>query len=329
MADERSSKPSGPAGPSPNKINTLMALAGRKTAGPKQASLDLGVERQAEVNGLEMGILSDGTPFLTGRGLALLCGVHHSVIGDLTTDWTETVQKARVSAIRAILRARGLSFDRLYVATWKKGNATFYAYPDEVCLAVLEYYAFESTGNNKETPIRNFRALAGHALREFIYVHLGYDPNTNVPQEWRQFHDRVSLVYNAVPSGYFGIFKEIAEMIVTLGQAGIHIDDSFVPDISVGQHWSKHWVANEFDVHFAQRTKFDHNYPEYFPQSPSNPQEAWCYPEAALGEFRRWFRETYIGEGAFEKYLLQKVAQKALPPSFAQLAIAAYSGGDE
>jgi hypothetical protein len=45
MADERS-KPGGPAGPSPNKINTLMALAGRRTAGPKQGSLDLGVEKQ-------------------------------------------------------------------------------------------------------------------------------------------------------------------------------------------------------------------------------------------------------------------------------------------
>jgi hypothetical protein len=320
-----SDKASKTDGPSPKKINTLMALAGRKTAGPKQTNLDLGVERQAEVNGLEMGILSDGTPFLTGRGLALLCGVHHSMIADLTSDWTETIQKPRVAAIRSILSARGLSFEKLYVATWKIGNATFFAYPDEVCLAVLEYYAFESTGNNKDVPVKNFRTLAGHALREFIYVHLGYDPSSNVPQAWRQFHDRVSLVYNAIPAGNFGIFKEIAEMIVTLGQAGLHIDDSFVPDISVGQHWAKHWVSNDYDEHFGKRIKFDHNYPEYFPQSASNPQEAWCYPESALGEFRRWFRENYIGEGKFERYLLQKVAQKALPASFAQLAIAAYT----
>ena len=60
------------AGPSPSKINTLMELAGRKVAGPKQQTLDLNIERQAEVNGIEMGVLSDGTPFLTGRGLALL-----------------------------------------------------------------------------------------------------------------------------------------------------------------------------------------------------------------------------------------------------------------
>jgi hypothetical protein len=311
-------------GPSPNKINTLMELAGRKPAGPKQQSLDLNIERQAEINGLEMGVLSDGTPFLTGRGLASLCGVHHSVIADLTADWSDSLQKSRVSTIKDILSARGLSFEKPYVASWQKGNATFFAYPDSICLAVLEYYAFESNQGSRDVAIRNFRALAGHALREFIYVQLGYDPSTNVPQVWRQFHDRLSLVYNAVPAGYFGIFKEISEMIITLGQAGLHIDDSFVPDISVGLCWSKHWAANLYDLHYGERVKFDHRYPDYFPQSASNPQEAWCYPEAALGEFRRWFRETYIGDGKFEAYLLQKVEQKALPPSFAQLAIAAY-----
>lgn len=325
MADDDRPRQPKTAGPSPNKINTLMELAGRVPAGSKQQSLDLDIERQAEVNGLEMGVLSDGTPFLTGRTLAILCGVHHSVIADLTADWRETIPKARVSAIRDMLSARGLSYEMPYVKSWQKGNATFFAYPDAVCLAVLEYYAFEANQGSREIAVKNFRALAGHALREFIYVHLGYDPNTNVPQVWRQFHDRVSLVYNAVPAGYFGIFKEISDMIVTLGQAGLHIDDSFVPDISVGQHWAKHWASNNYDVHYGQRIKFDHNYPAYFPQALSNPQEAWCYPEAALGEFRRWFREIYIGEGKFAGYLLQKVNQKALPVSFAQLAIAAYA----
>jgi hypothetical protein len=52
---------------------------------------------------------------------------------------------------------------------------------------------------------------------------------------------------------------------------------------------------------------------------------AWCYPEATLGEFRRWFRETYIGEGKFAAYVLGKAKAKQLPVSFAQLAIAAYN----
>jgi hypothetical protein len=72
---------------------------------------------------------------------------------------------------------------------------------------------------------------------------------------------------------------------------------------------------------FGERTKYLHNYPDYFPQAQSNPQEPWCYPEAALGEFRRWFRETYIGDGKFTKYLTSKVQSRELPASFAQLAI--------
>ena len=114
-------------------------------------------------------------------------------------------------------------------------------------------------------------------------------------------------------------------MIVTLGQAGLHIDSSFVPDISVGQHWSRHWIAKGCDNTFGQRIKFDHNYPEYFPQALSNPQESWCYPEEALGEFRRWFRETYVGENKFKSYIEAKVKEKKLTVSFAQLAIGAYT----
>jgi hypothetical protein len=260
-----------------------MELAGRKPVGPKQQSLDLNVERQTEVNGLEMGVLSDGTPFLTGRALALLCGVHYSVIADIASDWNEAIPKARISAIRDILSARGFSYEKPYVASWQKGSATFFAYPDAVCIAVLEYYAFDAGGNTKENALKNYRALAGQALREFIYKQLGYDPNTNVPQLWRQFHDRMSLVYNAVPAGYFGIFKEIGETIVTLGQAGLHIDDTFVPDISVGQQWAKHWAASFYDAHYGLRIRFDHKYPEYFPQAASNPQEAWLLSRGSLG----------------------------------------------
>jgi len=171
----------------------------------------------------------------------------------------------------------------------------------------------------------NFRLLAGKALRDFIYTQVGYDPASQVPALWKQFHDRMSMVYNAVPAGYFGVFKEIADMVVHLGQSGIHIDSTFVPDGSVGIHWAKHWKSAELENFHGPRIKYDHNYPEYFPQALSNPQESNCYPESALGEFRRWFREVYIGAGKFEAYLTTKVKAKDLPVSVAQLAISSYS----
>ncbi|MEX2201191.1 MAG: hypothetical protein WD711_07345, partial [Dongiaceae bacterium] len=183
--------------------------------------------------------------------------------------------------------------------------------------------------NTREEAQKNFRLLAGQALHDFIYTQVGYDPNNSVPIVWRQFHDRVSLTYNSVPVGYFSVFKEIADMIVTLGQAGLHIDKSFVPDGSVGSHWSRHWDENGFDDKFGARQKWDHNYPDYFPQARSNPQPAWCYREAALPEFRRWMRENYIGDGKFTKYINAKIKQKELPASFAQLLVAAYKLEDK
>jgi hypothetical protein len=53
---------------------------------------------------------------------------------------------------------------------------------------------------------------------------------------------------------YFSVFKEIADMIVTLGQAGLHIDSSFVPDGSVGKIWSGHWDDGEFDEKIWSKT---------------------------------------------------------------------------
>ncbi|MGH9721040.1 MAG: hypothetical protein ACRD8O_12575 [Bryobacteraceae bacterium] len=312
-----------PGSPIANRNNSLMSIMGVRAGTPKQASLDLGIERQIEIDGVGMGVLSDGTPFLTGRGLARLCGVHNSVIFDLSSGWTEEPTKARVKSIKDLLLQRGITAEFPYLAI-KQRSGTFFAYPDALCLAVLEYYAFDAGSNVKDVAQKNYRLLAGTALRNFIYTQVGYDPNYIVPDAWRQFHDRVSLTYNSCPRGYFGIFKEMADMIVTLGQAGLQINSKFVPDIGVGRHWAKHWMANSGEEKYGQRIQFEHNYPNYFPQARSNPQDSWCYPDSALGEFRRWLRDDYIGQGKFAKYITDKVRHQELPASFAQLAIAAY-----
>lgn len=285
----------------------------------KQQSLDLRVEKEIEIDGIGMGVFNDGTPYLTGRGLARLCGVDNAMVVRLGSEWGETVQKPRVSKIKDILSTRGLSLDSPYIEI-----ETAKYWTGAVCVAVLEYYAFEASQGNNSVALKNYRILVGEGFDKFVYTQVGYDPNSNVPEVWKQFHDRVSLVYNKVPAGYFGIFKEIADMIVTLGQAGLHVDEKFVPDISVGQHWSKYWVATDLEQKYGKREKYEHNYPDYFPQAISNPQEPWCYPESALGEFRKWFREKYIGEGKFNKYISNQIKTKALPASFAQLAIEAY-----
>lgn len=284
--------------------------------------MDLFIDKQKEIDGVGMGVLSDGTAFLNGRGLARLCGVSNARIVEMGQEWGNPNSKnAMTVRVRQILEEKGVTLSTPYIEI-KQRSGVEYAYPDIICLAVLEYYAFDLP---KDEAKKNFRLLAGKALHDFIYTQVGYDPNNAVPPIWQQFHDRVSLTYNSVPAGFFSIFREISDMIVTLGQGGLHIDSSFVPDGSVGIHWGKHWTTNNLDGKYGARKKWNHNYPDYFPQAASNPQDVWCYPDEALAEFRRWMREKYVGEGKFIKYIDSKVKQKELPPSFTQLAIAAYN----
>lgn len=295
-----------------------------RTEGIPRGQRELFVTRDREIDGVGMGVLSDGTPYLTGRGLARLCGVSSSRISQLAQVWNTDSTNSMAEGVKKILRSKGGMTDKPYIEITQRSGA-FHAYPDHVCLAVLEYYAFDQP---IEEAKKNFRILAGKALHDFIYAQVGYDPANSVPVAWRQFHDRVSLTYNSVPAGYFSVFKEIADIIVHLGQAGLHIDSKFVPDISVGIHWGKHWEAKNLAAQYGERIRFEHNYPDYFEQAASNPQPPWCYPEMALGEFKRWIREDYVKSGKFERYLEGQEAKRQLPPSFAQLAIASYSGDE-
>ncbi len=53
------------------------------------------VVANGEVDGVEMGVLSDGTPFLGARGLARVCGVAPSVIIEWASEWTADSTKPR------------------------------------------------------------------------------------------------------------------------------------------------------------------------------------------------------------------------------------------
>lgn len=307
-------------GDKPLSVNKLPAIAGHSPITPSKQQMPLFVTNEKEIDGVGMGVLSDGTAFLTGRGLARLCNISNARIVEMGQNWETESTHAMTEGVKKILQEKGLMPGQPYVAIAQR-SGVFYAYPDVVCLAVLEYWAFDQPNDIAK---RNFRLLAGKALHDFIYAQVGYDPCSHVPDQWRQFHDRVSLTYNSVPVGYFSVFKEIADIIVHLGQNGLCIDNKFVPDISVGLLWAKHWATQSLDQKYGERVKFEHNYPDYFPQAASNPQLPWAYPEMALGEFKRWIREGYINAGKFEKYLDSQVAKKSLPPSFAQLAVAAY-----
>lgn len=196
-----------------------------------------------------------------------------------------------------------------------------YCYPAEICLAILEYYAFDAGSNTQQQARDNFRMLAGSKLRELIYSQVGYDPSGAKAKKFDKWHERIALNHQAAPRGFFHVFNEAHTIIYELILAGAEINEHFVVDISIGQHWSKFWVEKELEMAFGYRAKYQHNYPPDHPQAWSNPQESWCYPLAALGEFREWLQGVYLEGGKFSKYLKGKVGRRELPPSIAQLAI--------
>ena len=250
--------------------------------GGNQGELGLEDVDGSRVHPFGMGILSDGTPFLTQRGLANLCGVENAHIGTISSQWHDTVAKPRISKIRDILARNGHTLGQPHVVV-RVGGRLLYAYREEISLAVIEYYAFEAGQYCQEEARDNFRVLARKGFRDAIYEAIDYRPTREVDDQWRAFHDRVSLVYHSAPDGYFSIFRESAEVTVTLGEAGIHSNDEVIPDISIGKCWSKHWIDNGLASRFGDRLEYQHNYPPYFPQAASNPQTPWCYPEGALG----------------------------------------------
>lgn len=157
-------------------------------------------------------------------------------------------------------------------------------------------------------------------VTEWVYDWMsGKHPSERV---WQQFQDRVSLVYDNVPIGYFCVFRELAEVFASLISNGATFGTKMVLDISVGQHWAIHWKDNDLAITFGERAFFDHYYPGYFPQSFSNPQESACYPDAALPTFRRWLREVYVPV-KMPEYLKRQVQQKKLPAQIANDALAA------
>ena len=147
-----------------------------------QLSFDLEIETEREIDGVGMGVLTNGAAFLTLRGLARMCGIDHSMVIRITSEWQETPLKPRAAKIREMIRAQGADDTRAFVAI-QKGGSIHHAVPDAVCMAVLEYYAFGSTGNN-DRALKSYRLLARKGFRDFVYAQVGYNPSGDNQIAW-------------------------------------------------------------------------------------------------------------------------------------------------
>jgi hypothetical protein len=300
------------------KINVLAAKSTAKEIGASQASLPLGIEKAGDFGEIGMGVLSNGTPYLSQRGLAVLCGVENAHIGTISSQWNDVDLKPRVQKIKAILKSVKVAAPAAHIEI-SQGGKVHYCYPAEICLAILEYYAFDAGANVQEQARQNFRLLAGSKLRDMIYQQVGYDPTG--ADRFNPWHNRIALNFQSAPKGYFHVFNEAHTIIYELIVSGAEVGPKTVIDISIGQHWSKYWEDTKLDVEFGHRKKYPHRYPEDHPQAKSNPQESWCYPINALGPYRQWLQDKYLEGGKFKGYLDGKVKKGELAPSVAQLAI--------
>ncbi len=298
-----------------NKI--LPPKSGQRPAPPKQLPLDLGIEVERVVGGIEMGVLENGIPYLTQTGLAGMTGAARSTIFEITQEWQQAqesgIWRGRMSFFRDYLSKAGFDEPSLFIEI-KKDGSPYYAYPDVVCMAMVEYFAFEAQRTN-ETAIANFRNLARYGLQKFIYDALGYSP----PDKWKYHHDRVSILHGSAPDGHFIVFSEVSGLIIDLINADLTVNDKTIPDISVGRCWADHWKNNNLEANYGPRCDYNHNYPDYYPQSRSNPQPAKAYPDSAIPEFRRWFRHEYLPT-KFPKYILTKAHLIGGPDEARQIA---------
>lgn len=152
----------------PLSTHGLVPIPGQNPS-THQEELNLTVHKEIEIDGIGMGVLNDGTPFLTGRGLARLCGVHSPRISEIQMDWNSGSQ--RVASIRRILDERGVPIpEQPYLEVNRADNVAFYAYSDVICLAVLEYYAFDAGAQPLQGVQRSVRPSARQGAPRSIMV---------------------------------------------------------------------------------------------------------------------------------------------------------------
>src|SRR4051812_28045359 len=92
-----------------NEFSRLPPKPGQMQINQKQGSLALEIDKQTEIQGIGMGVLKDGTPFLNQRGLARLCGIENAHIGTNSSQWNArknsiTPCKAKASRFRMTTR---------------------------------------------------------------------------------------------------------------------------------------------------------------------------------------------------------------------------------
>ncbi len=64
----------------------------KRSSSLKSIPLDIDVRQETTINGIEMGVLENGIPYLTQNGLSNVCGVQCLRIKEITDEWAESYE---------------------------------------------------------------------------------------------------------------------------------------------------------------------------------------------------------------------------------------------
>ncbi len=239
---------------------------------------------------IDVGILPDGTPFMSGRELARACGISNSTLvgwGETTPQIGDRHRAGKLANLLATYRYQG---DRLFVpipdGTKFGGRANVSAYPYQVCLAFLDYYAFEA---NKEDARNSLRLLSEKQLPQFICAAVEAPLQKAAPQPPIKPLDdpfRRRPLRNGIPIGYFEVGQVLADE---------QMSSLLTPELrtalltNIDKAWNRYWNIQQLSQQYGDRFAM--------PQRPLNDWariRQYVYPSVALATFKDWLALHYL-----------------------------------
>lgn len=258
-----------------------------------------------EVSGLpvEVGLLPDGTPFMSGRELARACGISNSTLvgwGEVAPSLGDRHRAGKLANLLATYRYGG---DRLFIrlpsGSQFGGRANVSAYPYQVCMAFLDYYAFEA---NKEEARNSLRLLSEQQLPQSIYQVVSEKSQPPIVSQYDPFRRRP--LRDGIPVGYFSV-GPILSADLARSHFPLELHTALLNNID--KAWNRYWIVQQLRMQYGDRFPM----PQLATHDWARPRQ-YVYPNAVLPEFKNWLTLQYIPE-RYPSYLQRKRQQIALP----------------
>lgn len=180
--------------------------------------------------------------------------------------------------------------------------------PDEVCWAILGYYAVDARQfAGKQTAIRNYDRIGGPGMRFYIWSETGFVPEVLRPQLRSTTSIYIERLENIrdhrIPDSMWTTFREGAEVLLLVEkEMQVPVDQMDLCDGSIGRRWSEYrkgkpWVTED--------GWYTHTF-----RDQRGSRLCKAYDLSELRYFRAWLRDIYIPQ-YLPEYLAVKYGKLA------------------